>query len=96
MYSQTWDQQPPKANDKSGCLRQVAADHKIHYLVGFFLNCLFKLNFDKTFMWKKRLNVEFMIIKVDKSMYEQFPHFQQCFQKSASADKCIIMYLGVI
>ena len=32
---QTCNQQPPKRNDKTGCLRQVAADHKIHHLVGF-------------------------------------------------------------
>ena len=35
MYSQTCDQQPPKGHDKTGCLRQVAADHKFHDLVGF-------------------------------------------------------------
>ena len=34
-YSQTCDQQPPKGHDKTGCLRQVAAEHKCHDLVGF-------------------------------------------------------------
>ena len=35
LYSQTCDQQPPKEHDKTGCLRQVAADHRFHDLVGF-------------------------------------------------------------
>ena len=34
-YGQTCDQQPPKGHDKTGSLRQVAADHKFQDLVGY-------------------------------------------------------------
>ena len=54
-YNQTCDQQPPKGHDKTGCLRQVAADHKFYDLVGFVqvlsvhiilhVICLYKLVF---------------------------------------------------